>query len=98
MGLLWKQNRGLERMSISGRSSGAARSINVASRQRGLSGLDRDQNGFTSSSTCNTIRPQGDLRNLNLPVKPIALSCRMLHAPVTGHYGAPSTGVPAQLA
>src|SRR5215212_11239040 len=76
--LLWKRNCGRKRMSIKGRTSGAARSIRVASRQRGLSGpgLERRQNGFTSSSNCNTIFPQRVLRNLNFPVSAMALSCR----------------------
>src|SRR3954466_6130546 len=48
-------------MSIRERISGAARSMSVASRQRRFSalGLERDQNGFTSSPTCRTILPQG---------------------------------------
>src|SRR5829696_2543433 len=46
--------------------------------QRGLSGpgLERRQNGFSSSSICNTIFPQRVLRNLNFPVSAMALSCR----------------------
>src|SRR3954463_15508860 len=61
-------------MSIKDRISGAARSISVASRQRGFSAPSLDQNGFTASSICSTIRPQRVLRNLNLPVSGMALS------------------------
>src|SRR5215218_1268792 len=77
--LLWKRNCGRKRMSIKGRTSGAARAIRVASRQHRFraSGLERDQNGFSSSSICSTILPQRVLRNLNLPVRAMALSCRI---------------------
>src|SRR5215217_2591024 len=61
---------------MSMRISGAARSIRVASRQRRfrVSGLERDQNGFTSSSSWSTVLPQTVLRNLNFPVSPMTLS------------------------
>src|SRR5215207_3437153 len=61
---------------MSVRISGAARSIRVASRQRRfrVSGWERDQNGFTSSSIWSTVLPQSVLRNLNFPVSPMTLS------------------------
>src|SRR4051794_287861 len=63
-------------MSMSGRKPGSAKSISLASRQRRFRtfGLEPDQSGFTSSSSCSTILPQSVLRNLNRPVSAMILS------------------------
>src|SRR4051812_2342495 len=70
------QRWGLKRMSMSARRAGSAKSISLASRQRRFRafGLEPDQSGFTSSSSCNTILPQSVLRNLNRPVSAMTLS------------------------
>src|SRR3954451_22628901 len=70
------QRWGLKRMSMSARKAGSAKSISLASRQRRFRafGLEPDQSGFTSSSSCNTVLPQSVLRNLNRPVSDMMLS------------------------
>src|SRR5215207_3100555 len=77
-------------MSIRWRIFWAAKSISVASRQRLFTrpGLERDQNGFTSSSISRTILPQSDLRNLNFPFRPILHSNRT-HSSGPGDRGTP---------
>src|SRR3954463_5873439 len=63
-------------MSMSARRGGSVKSISLASRQRRFRafGLEPDQSGFTSSSSCSTILPQSVLRNLNRPVSAMTLS------------------------
>src|SRR3954454_13794652 len=85
--MLRAQRWGLKRMSMSARMVGSAKSISLASRQRRFRafGLEPDQSGFTSSSSCNTILPQSVLRNLNRPVSAMILSDCIVGLHGNGH-------------